>query len=163
TAAEVIDILQDTATLFTVAPSASQPIGPGIVNAAAAVAKAIEPPCEVDCAPDATPIANGAAVTGLSGGTGSEALSSIEVPAAVRTANGPALSGLAGATGSETLCSVVVPAGVRGPLSIITAGGRGNVTLLVSLDEEPPDESAQSRSARRGNNDAVGINAPQAG
>ena len=134
TVAEVTDILQDTATPFTVAPGASQPIGPGIVNAAAAVARAIEPPCEVDCAPDATPIANGAALTGLSGGTG-----------------------------SETLYSIDVPAGARGPLSITTTGGSGDVTLLVSLDEEPTAEAAQYRSARPGNNETVRINAPQAG
>ncbi|TYT22971.1 S8 family serine peptidase [Luteimonas viscosa] len=134
TPAEVLDILQDTATPFTVAPSASQPIGPGIVNAAAAVAKAIEPPCEVDCEPDATPIVN-------------------RVP----------MSGLSGTAGSETLYSLEVPAGASGPLSITTTGGSGNVTLLVSLDEEPTEEDAQYRSARPGNNETVRINAPQAG
>ncbi|MDH7452332.1 S8 family serine peptidase [Luteimonas composti] len=134
TPTEVLDILQDTATAFTVAPSASQPIGPGIVNAAAAVAKAIEPPCEVDCAPDATPIANGVAVSGLSGGAG-----------------------------SETLYSLTVPAGARGPLSITTTGGSGDVNLLVSFEEEPTDADADFRSARPGNNETVRINAPQAG
>lgn len=134
TPAEVLDILQDTASPFTIAPSASQPIGPGIVNAAAAVAKAIEPPCEVDCAPDATPILNGVALTGLSGTAGSEALYSIDVPA-----------------------------GVSGALSITTSGGSGNVTLLVSFDEEPTTDAADYRSARPGNNETVRINAPQAG
>ena len=134
TPAEVLDILQDTATAFAVAPSTSQPIGAGIVNAGAAVAKAIEPPCEVDCAPDATPLANGVAVTGLSGTAGSEALYSIEVPA-----------------------------GTRGPLSITTTGGSGDVTLLVSFDEEPTDADADFRSARPGNNETVRVNAPQAG
>ena len=42
-----------------------------IVNAGAAVLKAIEPPCEVDCAPPATPILNGTPVRSLSGATGS--------------------------------------------------------------------------------------------
>src|SRR5690606_22906214 len=88
---EVLSILQSSATPFAVAPGASQSIGAGIVNAGAAVAKAIEPPCEVDCEPDATPIVNGVAVAGLSGGAG-----------------------------SETLYSIEVPAGVAGPLSIIT-------------------------------------------
>ena len=131
---EVLDILQDTVTPFAVAPSASQPIGPGIVNAAAAVAKAIEPPCEVDCAPDATPILNGVAVTGLSG-----------------------------AAGSETLYSIEVPANARGPLSITTTGGSGDVSLLVSFDEEPTAAEADFRSERPGNNETVRVNTPQAG
>jgi len=131
---EVLDILQDTVTPFTVAPSASQPIGPGIVNAAAAVAKAIEPPCEVDCEPDAIPLANGVAVTGLSGATNSEALYSIEVPA-----------------------------GARGPLSITTTGGSGDVTVLVSFDEEPTYADADFRSERPGNNETVRITSPRAG
>src|SRR5690606_25389815 len=130
---EVTAILQSTVTAFTVAPGASQPIGPGIVNAAAAVAKAIEPPCEVDCDPDATPIGNGVA-----------------------------LSGLSGAAGSEVLYSIHVPAGA-GPLSITTSGGSGDVTLLVSLGEEPTEADAQYRSARPGNNETVRVNAPQAG
>ena len=131
---EVLDVLQDTVTPFTVAPSASQPIGPGIVNAAAAVAKAIEPPCEVDCAPDATPILNGVALTGLSG-----------------------------TAGSETLYSITVPAGASGPLSITTTGGSGDVNLLVSFEEEPTAAEADFRSTRPGNNETVRINAPQAG
>ncbi len=133
TPAEVLDILQDTASPFAVAPSASQPIGPGIVNAAAAVAKAVEPPCEVDCAPDATPIANGVAVTGLSG-----------------------------TAGSETLYSITVPEGARGPLSITTTGGSGNVNLLVSFEAEPTDADADFRSTRPGNNETVRIVRPEA-
>ena len=129
---EVLDVLQDTVTPFAVAPS--QPIGPGIVNAAAAVAKAIEPPCEVDCAPDATPIANGVALTGLSG-----------------------------TAGSETLYSIELPAGASGPLSITTTGGSGDVTLLVSFEEEPTEADADFRSARPGNNETVRIANPQAG
>ncbi len=129
---EVLDVLQDTVTPFAVAPS--QPIGPGIVNAAAAVAKAIEPPCEVDCAPDATPIANGVALTGLSG-----------------------------TAGSETLYSIEVPAGASGPLSVTTTGGSGDVTLLVSFEEEPTEAEADFRSARPGNNETVRIANPQAG
>jgi len=131
---EVLGVLQDTVTPFTVAPAAAQSIGPGIVNAAAAVAKAIEPPCEVDCAPDATPIVNGVAVTGLSG-----------------------------TAGSETLYSITLPAGASGPLSITTSGGSGDVNLLVSFEEEPTDADADFRSARPGNNETVRVNAPQAG
>ena len=135
TPAEVLDILQDTATPFTVTPSPTQPIGPGIVNAAAAVLKAIEPPCEVDCAPDATLILNKVAVTGISG-----------------------------ATGSETLYAIEVPAGARGPLSIVTSGGSGNVTLLVSFDDEPfGDGASDFASGRPGNNETVRVSSPQAG
>ena len=131
---EVLEVLQDTVTPFTVAPSASAPIGPGIVNAHAAVLKAIEPPCEVDCAPDATPLINKVAVTGISG-----------------------------AAGSETLYALEVPAGATGPLSIITSGGSGDVTLLVSFDEEPSPGAADFTSARAGNNETVRVTAPQAG
>src|SRR5690606_25305460 len=131
---EVLQILQSTASPFAVAPSASQPIGAGIVNAAAAVAKAIEPPCEVDCEPDATPVLNGVALRGLSG-----------------------------AAGSETLYSLEVPSGASGPLSIMTSGGSGDLTLLVSHGEEPTDDAADYRSSRPGNNETVRINAPQAG
>src|SRR5690606_36652230 len=131
---EMLEVLQDTVTPFTVAPGAAQPIGPGNVNAAAAVAKAIEPPCEVDCAPDATPILNGAALAGLSG-----------------------------TAGSETLYSITVPAGANGPLSITTTGGSGDVNLLVSFEEEPTDAEADFRSTRPGNNETVRISAPQAG
>ncbi|TWG89467.1 serine protease [Luteimonas sp. J16] len=131
---EVKDILVSTVSPFTVAPGASQPIGPGILNAAAAVAKAIEPPCEENCGPVATPISNGVAVTGL-----------------------------AGAAGSEVLYSIEVPAGVNGPLSITTSGGSGDVTLLVSRGEEPTDANAQYRSERPGNNETVRVDAPQAG
>lgn len=131
---EVLEILQDTATPFNVAPSASQPIGPGIVNAAAAVAAAIEPPCEVDCEPDATPIVNQVPVTGLSG-----------------------------SAGSETLYSIEVPEGVTGPLNILTYGGSGNVSVYVSFDEEPTTEEYDARSVRPGNNETIRINSVQAG
>lgn len=134
TPAEVLDVLQDTVTPFTVAPSASQPIGPGIVNAHAAVLKAIEPPCEVDCEPDATPLVNGVPVNGV-----------------------------AGTAGSETLYAIEVPAGVNGPLSITTSGGSGDVTLLVSFGEEPNLGEANFTSARPGNNETVRVASPQAG
>ncbi len=98
------------------------------------MAKAIEPPCEENCGPVATPISNGVAVTGL-----------------------------AGAAGSEVLYSIEVPAGVNGPLSITTSGGSGDVTLLVSRGEEPTDANAQYRSERPGNNETVRVDAPQAG
>jgi len=105
--AEAIAILRETATPFAVAPVANRAIGPGIANAGAAVLKAIEPPCEVDCAPSATPIVNATPVRSLSG-----------------------------TAGAETLYSIVVPSGA-GPLTITTSGGSGDVSLHASLDEAP--------------------------
>ncbi|TDK33998.1 S8 family peptidase [Luteimonas terrae] len=133
TPVEVLDILKQTATPFTVTPAANRQIGPGIVNAGAAVLKAIEPPCEVDCAPPATPILNGTPVRSLSG-----------------------------ATGSETLYSIEVPAGVTGPLSITTSGGSGDVSLHVSRDEAP-EATGMWNSTRPGNSETIRINAPAAG
>jgi len=66
---EVLAYLQETVTPFAITPPAAQPIGPGIVNAAAAVERAL---CEGDdCtppAPPATPILNKTPIKGLSGG-----------------------------------------------------------------------------------------------
>lgn len=131
------DLLASTSKAFGVAPPASTPIGAGILDVKAALDEALEEPCDPaveQCAPDATPIANGVAVGGLSG-----------------------------SAGSETLYSLAVPAGVRGPLSITTTGGSGDVTLLVSFEAEPEAGDADFTSARPGNNETVRVNAPQAG
>ena len=48
-------------------------------------------------------------------------------------------------------------------LSITTTGGSGDVSVLVSFDEEPTAAAADFRSERPGNNETVRINAPQAG
>ena len=131
------DLLTASAKPFGVAPPASTPIGAGILDVKAALDLALEEPCDPEveqCAPDATPISNGVAVTGLSGGAG-----------------------------SETLYSIEVPAGARGPLNITTTGGSGDVNLLVSFDAEPTDAAADFRSARPGNNETVRVNSPQAG
>ncbi len=133
TPSEVLDILRQTATPFAVAPAANRAIGPGIVNAAAAVAKAVEPPCETDCAPPATPIVNATPVRSLSG-----------------------------AAGAETLYSIDVPSGVTGPLSITTTGGSGDVSLHVSLGEAPAATGTWN-SSRPGNAETIRINAPAAG
>ncbi|WP_101925516.1 MULTISPECIES: S8 family peptidase [Luteimonas] len=130
---EVLEKLQASATPFAVAPVSGREIGPGIANAGAAVLAAIEPPCEVDCAPPATPIVNMSPVRSLGG-----------------------------AAGSETLYSIEVPAGVTGPLSITTSGGSGDVSLHVSLDEAPTD-SGTWNSTRPGNAETIRINAPAAG
>jgi serine protease len=79
TPAEVLTALQSTAYAPSVPPT--QPIGAGIVDAAAAVAAAIEPPCTEDCGPVATPLTNKVAVTGLSGAAASEKLYSFDAQA----------------------------------------------------------------------------------
>lgn len=138
TPAQVKEFLMTTARPFP-AP-VDKPVGVGIVDADAAVVYAIEgppPPCDPEvevCGPVATPITNRVAVPGLSGGVG-----------------------------SETLYSLEVPAGARGPLSITTTGGTGDVSLLVSFGEEPQVGDADFTSARAGNNETVRVATPQAG
>ncbi|MCR6663446.1 MAG: PPC domain-containing protein [Luteimonas sp.] len=73
------------------------------------------------------------------------------------------MPGLSGGVGSETLYSLEVPAGARGPLSITTTGGTGDVSLLVSFGEEPQVGDADFTSARAGNNETVRVATPQAG
>jgi serine protease len=131
------DLLTSTVKPFGVTPPAATPIGAGILDVRAALDKALEEPCDPEveqCAPDATPILNKVALTGLSGAAGSEALYALEVPA-----------------------------GVKGPLNIITSGGSGDVTVLVSLGEEPFEGDADYTSARPGNNETVRVATPQAG
>ena len=81
TPTEVLGILQGTAHAPAVAPPSNRLIGAGIVDAAAAVAKAIEPPCTEDCGPVATPRVNKVNVTGLAGAAGSEKLYSFDAAA----------------------------------------------------------------------------------
>lgn len=81
TPTEVLGILQSTAHAPAVAPPSNRLIGAGIVDAAAAVAKAIEPPCTENCGPVATPLVNKVNVTGLAGAAGSEKLYSFEAAA----------------------------------------------------------------------------------
>ncbi|MGY1411136.1 MULTISPECIES: S8 family serine peptidase [unclassified Luteimonas] len=59
-------LFKQTARVFPVAIPASTPIGVGILNVKAALDKALEVPCEVDCAPDAIALVNKAEVRGLS-------------------------------------------------------------------------------------------------
>jgi len=132
---EVLTSLKQTVTPFTVPPSGNQPIGAGIVNAAAAVDRAL---CTGDdCTPPpppATPILNKTPITGL-----------------------------AGAKDSETVFALEVPAGAKGPLNIITSGGSGDLALYVRFGTEPTVNEYDRRSSRRGNSETVRINAPQAG
>jgi serine protease len=81
TPAQLETLLKQTARTFPVTIPAATPIGTGIVDAKAALDKALEEPCTVDCAPEATALTNRVAVTGLSGAGGSEALYSFEASA----------------------------------------------------------------------------------
>jgi len=81
TPAQLETLLKQSARSFPVTIPAATPIGSGIVDAKAAVDKALEEPCTVDCAPDATPLTNRVAVSGLSGAGGSETLYSFEAAA----------------------------------------------------------------------------------
>jgi serine protease len=81
TPAQLETLLKQSARTFPVTIPAATPIGSGIVDAKAALDKALEEPCTVDCAPDATPLTNRVAVTGLSGAGGSETLYSFDAAA----------------------------------------------------------------------------------
>lgn len=136
TPAALETLLKQTARPFPTTIPANTPIGTGIVDPVAAMALALEVPCDPaveECAPPATLIVN-------------------KVP--VRS--------LGGTAGSETLYSVEVPAGVTGPLSITTSGGSGDVSLHVSLDEAP-GATGTWNSTRPGNAETIRINAPAAG
>lgn len=125
------DLLTSTARAFPVAPPSSTPIGAGIVDAAAALAKALEEPCDPEveqCEPDAVALTN-------------------------RTP----LRGLSGSAGSETLYSFEAVAGRM--ISITTSGGSGDVSMFVSFGAEPSADAADYRSVRPGNNESVRINA----
>lgn len=131
---EMRELLTSTARTFPVTPSASRPIGAGILDARAALDKALEEPCNPEleeCGIPATALANRVPVRGLSGAAGSEVLYSFEA--------------VAGRL-----------------LSFATSGGSGNVSMYVSFDAEPQVGSADFTSARPGNNEAVRIGAAQA-
>lgn len=136
TPAALETLLKQSARPFPTTIPSNTPLGTGIVDPVAALALALEEPCDPaveECAPPATPLVNMTPVRGLTG-----------------------------TAGSETLYSIEVPAGVRGPLSITTAGGSGDVSLHVSLDEAPED-TGMWNSTRPGNSETIRINAPEAG
>lgn len=133
TSTEVTNLLQQTVTAFPAAPD--QPIGPGIVNAHAAVLAAIahagstpgQPGDPSD--PQATPLANKVALAGQSGG--------------------------------EKLYSFIAESG--SVLSIMTSGGSGDVSLHVKRGAVPTAASNDGFSTRAGNSETVRINTPTAG
>jgi serine protease len=132
--ADLEALLKQTARPFPVAPPASTPIGTGIVDARAALDKALEEPCDPqveECGPTATPLTNKVVVS-VSGAAGSEALYSFEASAGQ-------------------------------VLSIMTYGGTGDVSLYVSLGEEPTATDHDAKSTRPGNSETVRFTAPVAG
>ncbi len=137
TPAEVKAILKETARSFP-AGAPDYPLGAGILDADAAVTRAVEGPCDPEveecepAGPEAIVLVNKVDVTGLSGGSGSETLFSFEAQAGQ-------------------------------VLSILTLGGTGNVSVYVSFEQEPSAASHQFKSERPGNNETVRITSPQAG
>ena len=78
------DLLKSTVKPFGTAIPAATPLGAGILDIKAALVKATTPPCDPateQCGPEATPLVNKIALTGLAGGTGSEALYSFQAEA----------------------------------------------------------------------------------
>lgn len=133
--ADVEALLKQTARPFPVSIPTSTPIGSGIVDAKAALDKALEVPCDPEveqCAPTAIPLTNKVTVSGLSG-----------------------------AAGSETLYSFEAEAGAV--LSFLTFGGSGDVSLYVSFGSEPTSSDFDAKSTRPGNSETVRFTAPQAG
>jgi len=133
---EVLAILQDTATPFEITPD--QPIGVGIVDAAAAVAVICE---EYEECQDSIPTP----------------------PAATEIFNRIPVSGLSGEAGSEALFMLEVPDNVRGPVSILTNRGSGDVALYARYNRVPSADLYDHRSARRGNNETIRFTNPQPG
>lgn len=131
---EVLDVLQSTATAPKVAPPDNRPIGAGIVDAAAAVAKAV---------------ASGGDEPG-------------EPDPAIVLGNGVALAGQSGKAGANTVYKLEVPAGALG-LSLRTSGGQGDVTLYVKQGAPASAGSYDFKSAHAGNNESVVITRPAAG
>jgi serine protease len=134
TPAEMETLLKKTARPFPVPVAANAPIGVGILNAARAVEKALEPPCDpqVEVCIDVTQLFNRVNAVGLSG-----------------------------VTGSETMYSFEAEAGK--PLTLLTFGGLGDVTMYVSFGTFPGPASFQHRSMRSGNSETIRLAAPQTG
>ncbi|GAB3055898.1 S8 family peptidase [Stenotrophomonas tumulicola] len=133
--AEIKVLLKDTARVFPVAIPANTPIGAGIVDANAAVTKALVEPCvpsdTVECAPETTPLAANVALANQ-GSNGAGILYSIEV------------------AGSA-------------PLTLMTFGGLGDATVYVRRGEVPDAGHYDARSQRAGNTESIRVASPQPG
>lgn len=135
TPAALETLLKQSARAFPVSIPASTPIGAGIVDAKAALDKALEEPCDPatqNCLPAATPLLNKVAVSGLSG-----------------------------SATSESTYSFVAAAGSI--LNILSYGGSGDVSMYVSFESEPSASAYDAKSTRTGNSETVRFAAPQAG
>ncbi|KAF1014049.1 MAG: Extracellular basic protease [Stenotrophomonas maltophilia] len=132
TPAAMRTLLKDTARPFPVSIPAATPIGVGIVDAKAALDKALAGPCTENCTPEGTPLTNKAAINGV-----------------------------AGAAGSETLYCFEAQAGK--PLSVLTYGGSGNVSLYVAQGRVPTASDNDGRSTRPGTSETVRVSPAAAG
>jgi serine protease len=132
TPAEVKDLLTSTARPFPV--SEDHAIGAGIVDAYAAVEKAVAVPDDGGGDIDAVPL----------------------------TVN-VALAGQFGATGSSQVYAITVPAGAKN-LSLRSYGGTGDVTLYAKAGSAPNEtgSNADVTSARPGNTETAVVRAPAA-
>ncbi|MEO7930338.1 MAG: S8 family peptidase [Lysobacter sp.] len=133
TPAEMEAILVKSARAFPATPD--KPIGSGLLDAPAALAKALEVPCNPaveECAPD-----------------------SIELTSKVPMGN------QSGTSSSETLYSFEVPAGTS-LLNLMTYGGTGNASVYVSAGVAPTATAFDHKSTRPGNNETVRVSNPQA-
>jgi len=131
--ADVLADLTATAHAPNVAPDAAYPIGAGIVDAYAAVQKAV----------------------GDDNGGGDDG-------DATRLGNGDAQAGISGHAGDALFYRIVVPEGARA-LVLRTFGGSGDVSLYARQGSEPSDTDYDAASARAGNNESVSIARPVAG
>lgn len=133
TPGQVKDLLVTTARPFPV--NEDHPIGAGIVDAYAAVEKAVGTPDDGGGDGDAIPL----------------------------TAN-VALAGQSGAAGSSTVYAITVPAGAK-TLSLRSFGGTGDVTLYAKAGSAPNESgsNADARSARPGNTETIVITSPKTG
>lgn len=133
TPAQIETIIKNTASPFPATPS--QTIGPGILNAQAAVQGAIAA-CGGGGTPDPEPD------TGLK--------------------NGVAVTGIAGASSSTQYWTVNVPAGTSSLVVNIT-GGTGDADLYVRQGSQPTTSSYNCRPYLSGNSETCTISSPVAG
>ena len=131
TPAELEAILVDSIRAFPATPD--RPIGAGLLDADAAIARALD---------------------GDDGDDGDDGGDD-----AVALVNKVPVRGLSGAAGDSLLFRIDVAAGAR-LLNVMSHGGSGNVSVLVSSGEPPAGDAAEYRSNRPGNNETVRVRAP---
>src|SRR5699024_904914 len=134
TPAEMQDVLVDSVRAFPATPD--QTIGAGLLDAPGAIAAA------------------------LGGDGGAPDPDPDPEPGAIELTNAVALRGLSGAAGESTLYSIEVPAGER-LLSVMSYGGRGDVSMYVSAGEAPTVEVHDHDSTRPGTNETVRVSSPE--